>query len=250
MHKSETEWCLSYLRFTNALTGEELTAADEEIIKSILQGERECSEVLEWYIAANDLDCEYKPVDDEMGKYPDTLCYVNYFNLKERKALKKAEAFFSSVRTAGLFSDPISANPTFSFYERLHETLFADLYPSAGVLRDTDSSNVSFCRASFIEKSAEDIFDRLSAENYLRDIGDRENFISELAYFYAEIEVLHPFRDGNLRTLMLFTLILIEGAGFETLWDQVESDRMLEASIAAIDGDYQLLIDVFSAIII
>lgn len=251
MRKKEIEWCISYLRFVNALTGEELSEADEEIISAILREERECSEVIEWYIAANNLDTEYRADADEMGKYPGSLCYVNYFNLTDRSTLKKAEAFFSSVRTAGMFSSPIDARPSFSFYERLHERLFSDLYPSAGMIRSEDSSkNLSFCRAAFIEKSAEDIFDRLSAENYLKDISDRDSFISELAYFYAEIEVLHPFRDGNLRTLMFFTLRLIEDAGFETVWENADADRMLEASIAAIDGDYQLLIDVFSEIIL
>jgi cell filamentation protein len=39
-------------------------------------------------------------------------------------------------------------------------------------------------------------------------------------------------------------------AGYDIDWSLVDADRLLEADISAIDGDYQLLIDVLEEVVI
>jgi cell filamentation protein len=79
---------------------------------------------------------------------------------------------------------------------------------------------------------------------------DRETFINDLAFYMGEVEALHPFRDGNGRTARLFFYQLSMNAGYDIDWSLVDADRLLEADISAIDGDYQLLIDVLEEVVI
>ena len=58
----------------------------------------------------------------------------------------------------------------------------------------------------------------------------------------GEAEALHPFRDGNGRAIRFFFSRLVYEAGYKLRWADADADRMLEASIAAIDGDYQALV--------
>ena len=47
-----------------------------------------------------------------------------------------------------------------------------------------------------------------------------EAFTDAMASFYAEADYVHPFREGNSRTLRAFTAQLAEDAGFELRWAQ------------------------------
>ncbi|UZB06181.1 Fic family protein (plasmid) [Xanthomonas citri pv. fuscans] len=44
-------------------------------------------------------------------------------------------------------------------------------------------------------------------------------FVQELASLYAELDYIHPFRDGNSRTLREFTRELAEASGFHLQWE-------------------------------
>ena len=65
----------------------------------------------------------------------------------------------------------------------------------------------------------------------------------------GEAEALHPFRDGNGRAIRFYFNRLVQEAGYLLHWSKADPDRMLEASIAAIDGDYQALVDVLGEIL-
>ena len=101
-----------------------------------------------------------------------------------------------------------------------------------------------------IQKMAEEIFQKLSNDNYLRNQTDRDDFINDLAFYMGESEALHPFREGNGRVITCFFYELIKQSGHDVDWSEADPDRMLEGAIAAIDGDYQPLVDVFEEILI
>lgn len=51
-----------------------------------------------------------------------------------------------------------------------------------------------FCNVKFIESQAEIIFGNLQKENYLTGLTE-DIFVKRLAYYFAEINALHPFRE-------------------------------------------------------
>jgi cell filamentation protein len=80
----------------------------------------------------------------------------------------------------------------------------------------------------------------LAAENWLEGLAV-EPFARRMAYYMGELNVLHPFREGNGRTLREYVRHLAERAGHTISWEGVSSREMVDASIAAYHGRYQLL---------
>ena len=251
MRNDEVSRCMDYIRFTCELEGFTLSDSEEAILSDILCGEISAESAIRQYIDDNGLDANYIAVDDEQSLYEGTKCLVNYFNIRDRELLRQTERFFVNVRTAELFASPLNMHLSFSYLQALHSNFFGDLYPSAGEIRNVQASkSKEFCRPDHIERMAEDIFQKLSADNFLKNQTDRDDFINDLAFYMGESEALHPFREGNGRVIRFFFYELIREAGHDVEWSEADPDRMLEGSIAAIDGDYQPLVDVFEEILI
>lgn len=54
-------------------------------------------------------------------------------------------------------------------------------------------------------------------------------FLSSLAHFYGELNVRHPFREGNGRTLRAFLRQLGAAAGFQLDWSELNTIENVEA---------------------
>ncbi|WP_414938071.1 Fic family protein [Amycolatopsis sp. cmx-11-51] len=53
---------------------------------------------------------------------------------------------------------------------------------------------------------------------------NRENFLERLAWYYAELNAMHPFREGNGRTLRAFLRQLSAAAGWRLDWSALDKD--------------------------
>jgi len=63
-------------------------------------------------------------------------------------------------------------------------------------------------------------------------------FAHRAAYYLGEINVLHPFREGNGRTQRVFFNELAQQAGYQLHWDAISSQQMIDASILSLmQGD-------------
>ena len=214
MKDGRAQECVDYIRFTMELEGAELSDSDEKILFDILTDECSATEAVASFIRDNGLAVSYESGYDELENYPGTKCLVNYFNIRDKSRLRQIEHFLVNVRTAGLFAHPLKGALTFSFLREIHSTLFGDIYPSAGQLRQSEASKRrDFCRPEYIEKYAEDIFSKLSRDEYLKKVGDIDDFSNDLAFYMGEAEALHPFRDGNGRAIRFFFMPDISSTG-------------------------------------
>jgi len=242
---------VDYLRFTNELEGTALPEEREGIVRSILEGDVGVSDVIEDFLKDAHLPEEYEAGYNENSDYPGTKCLVNYFNIKDKNKLKQIEQFFCDIRCAELFRREERRMLCFQYLCEIHEHLFGDVYPSAGSIRTAVASKLTeFCHPDYIEKSANALFSKLAKAGYLarKDL-ERDDFLNEVAYFIGELEAIHPFSEGNGRAIRFFLDRLVLNAGYTISWADADPDRMLEGSIAAIDGDCQPLIDVLEEII-
>ena len=239
---------IEFIRFSHQAEGFGFSVADLDAIKDILDGRLGADGIIQDYIERHGLSTDYTP--EEGGDYyPDTHCLVNYFSLKNRQDLKEIESLFSCYRAAEILAE--NHQPPFEFDTLLdlHARLFGDVYPSAGQLRSMDiKRRTVFCDPRYIRQEGEKLFLRIQNAHYLRGL-DKEKFVNELAYFMGEMEALHPFNDGNGRVERLFFYVMALYSGYQTDWGMADPDRLLEADICAIDGDYQLLISVLTEII-
>lgn len=250
MRDDQVNQCIDYIRFTMEVEGSELADGTRDVLESILTGDADADSVVADYIVRQGLETSYEAGHDEMGTYEDSRALVNYFNIHDKARLRTIEHFLVNVRTAQLFACPLSGNPTFQYLCQIHSRLFGDIYPSAGRIRTSEASKrKDFCRVQFIERCSSELFARLSKDDYLRKIDDVGDFANDLAFYMGEAEALHPFRDGNGRAIRFYFNRLVQETGYLLHWSKADPDRMLEASIAAIDGDYQALVDVLGEIL-
>ena len=75
---------------------------------------------------------------------------------------------------------------------------------------------------------------------------DREKVFDNLAYVMAELNIIHPFREGNGRSIREFIRIMAKRMGYDINWGNVDKDEILEASILSVDN-YRVLVDIIKA---
>jgi cell filamentation protein len=104
-----------------------------------------------------------------------------------------------------------------------------------------------FTPPHLLEHEAERIFGSLRRANLLSGL-HRGEFARKAAMLLAEINKLHPFREGNGRTQRLFIDLLARQAGHEVIFDVVSRERMIQASIEANNGNLGMLTRMFEEI--
>ena len=163
--------------------------------------------------------------------YPGTDILINKFNCRNEEKLKKIEALSTGGNLAWLQLHPIEGDFDFEHLKRIHHFIFQDLYDWAGQIRDVDiGKNNLFCRARFITDYAETVFgDFYSSCNNSKD--NKDSFIEILAAHYADLNALHPFREGNGRAQREFTRELCLKCGYVFDLTNTRHEEMLSASI-------------------
>ncbi|HJS16451.1 putative adenosine monophosphate-protein transferase Fic [Rheinheimera sp.] len=187
---------------------------------------------------------------DKYGVGQDPYCYkntsvlINLLDLKSDLELEAAEVELTSYRLKTF--QPDFENLTFAYLCQIHYHLFQDLYEWAGQVRTVDISkqDTHFCNVRFIVPSATKCFDLLKKNNFFRALR-HEEFVKVLADFFCEMNVVHPFREGNGRTLRLFCEVLAMQAGYELNWQPISQEAWLQANIAGYQGDLEPLVRLF-----
>lgn len=173
----------------------------------------------------------------EKDCYPGTAVLINKLGLCSQEALDEAEKVAVPLRSMELEQETICEPFTFSFYCGLHQRLFGDIYPWAGQVRAVDLSKkgTSFCPASRVKELGEAKFQRLQEMDELRGL-PKEAFLREVTDLYHELNMLHPFREGNGRTQRLFFTLLIRRAGYDISFADCDTDQLMIATILAAQG--------------
>ncbi|PYZ93857.1 cell filamentation protein Fic [Salipaludibacillus keqinensis] len=163
--------------------------------------------------------------------YPGTSVLINHFEVKDDERLAKLDAILTSKRLSELQINPIKGDFSFNHLNKIHYYLFQDIYPFAGVLRSENISkgNFTFAPALHLQESGNQLFSRLQQEIF--DQRSKDEICHLLAFYMAEINVLHPFRDGNGRSCREFIRVLALTHGYTLDWTKVDKRKILQASI-------------------
>lgn len=182
--------------------------------------------------------------------YPNTTVLINKLGIQDQSELNSVERQFVLLKSSQAEQETIFKNIDFNFYKELHKQLFGDLYEWAGTVRSMNISKKGtvFCNFEDIERIGTLKFQRLAEQNYLKGL-TKSRFIDELTEFYHDMNMLHPFREGNGRTLRLFITLLVRNAGYTLNFSDCDSDLLMIATIKAAQGDLSLLKEVFSELV-
>lgn len=172
---------------------------------------------------------------DNVYCYPGTSTLRNKLGIHDKERLLTAEIKLIAIRLYQLQEQPIQGKFDFSHLCRIHKHIFRDLYDWAGKIRTVDIAKGNlFCRSQFISSYADTIF-----PDYYDDCQkvrhDKNKFVNTLTKYYADINALHPFREGNGRTQREFARVLCLECGYALDLRHTDHQEMLAGSIASFD---------------
>lgn len=175
---------------------------------------------------------KYGAGGDRQYCYPGSDVLINKLGLTNEADLEAAEVELTQARIEQF--EPDFGDISLAALRGIHRHLFQDVYQWAGELRSVDISKGStrFANVSRVEPEADKLFLQLAQENYLVEL-QRERFVSRLAHFYCELNVVHPFRDGNGRAQRLLFEVISINAGYLLHWEPIARPEWVNANIAA-----------------
>ena len=185
---------------------------------------------------------KYGVLDDPYC-WPGTSVLRNRLGIRADDELEEAEAQFAAV---ALESIDIGSPPfDLDYLCRIHRRLFGDVYEWAGQVRTVDISKgrTRFCTASRIVPEARKIISELDALDILG--APWSATLPRLAEHFGELNLVHPFREGNGRALRLFFEHALLTGGKAVDWSRVERGEWIAGCIAAVDCDYGPLQTIF-----
>lgn len=168
---------------------------------------------------------------DDKYCYKGTDVLINKFNIRDQEQLDKFERELTRFNLVKIEADPVKGEFNIKHLQKIHAAIFKDIYPFAGEFRTVDISKnfFTFASSSYIVPEANKLFKELKSDKFL--VGSSlEHFSDRAAYYMAELNVLHPFREGNGRTQREFIRTLAYNSGYLIDWSRVDINVLLEAS--------------------
>lgn len=183
---------------------------------------------------------------DKIYCYPDSDVLKNKMGIRDKEQLGRLEKRLTMLRILELVDKPIQGRFDSKHLQSIHKYIFQDVYEWAGRIRKVDIAKGNmFCNVKFIESQAEEIFGQLKGENFLRGLDEKEISL-RLAYYFSEINALHPFREGNGRCQREFIRILALHTGYVINFANVSKEEMLKASEDSFLCDYKRMEQLFA----
>jgi cell filamentation protein len=167
--------------------------------------------------------------------YPGTTVLINKLDLRDQQQLDAFEKEITSQRAA----EPLPVGHLdASHYCAIHAHLFQDVYDWAGntrTVRIAKDGNM-FCYPEYIDAELIKLFDGLRADSCFRNASP-EAYAQSAAHFVAELNAIHPFREGNGRTQLAFLTLLSHHAGHPLHLERMDPERILDAMIRSFEGN-------------
>ena len=152
----------------------------------------------------------------------------------KRLVSQDEEEFLSKRRARELFDNGILKNiqvGTFEGLKEIHRYLFQECYGTAGEVRKHDirKGDTMFCRAMYLE-------DNLKTVSKMP-----ENNFEEIVEKYVEMNIMHPFYEGNGRaTRIWLDQMLIKRLGMCMDWQKINRNDYLSAMKRSVVNDLEL----------
>jgi cell filamentation protein len=169
--------------------------------------------------------------------YPGTGILRNNLEIRDPRKLSRAEADIVSAEIAELADQPLPRSYDLAHWQAFHRRIFGKLYPWAGELRTVQIAkpNAFYARPEHIAGYAQGIFAELANERHLKGL-DRDAFLERLTHYHAEMYAVHPFREGNTRSLRAFLGQLAHEAGHHIAWEHLDHEQSFAANVRSLNG--------------
>lgn len=183
--------------------------------------------------------------------YPGTNTLKNKLGATTHDELEEREAAYVAARRVEIeagHGPPLQLDA--EHLKALHRHLFQDVYEWAGHTRDEQvrlgdgsiatepglkrEGSREFVAGPHIAGALGEIAAKLRDAGYLDGLS-RDAFAERAADLLAELNAVHPFREGNGRTQRAFVEQLAQAVGHDLDFSVISKERMIVASMAAHD---------------
>lgn len=151
------------------------------------------------------------------------MALENKLGITDSVSLAKAEEQISKAKALQMFEtgwlDTLEAG-TYDSLAQIHRYLYEDIYDFAGKLREVNLAKGTFRFAPL-----------MYLEAALQNIEKMpQSFFDEIVEKYVEMNIAHPFREGNGRSMRIWLdLMLKKEIGMVVDWSKVEKEDYLLA---------------------
>lgn len=122
----------------------------------------------------------------------------------------------------------------------IHEHVLSPLYSWAGKIRTVNMSKggVLFAPVEHIQSSLND-FEKILVANTPTEHSTKRSIAMNLAIIHCEFNAIHPFREGNGRTIRLFLDLVAVNAGYTPIdWGTRTQKSYIQACVDGMAGEY------------
>ena len=151
------------------------------------------------------------------------MALENKLGIKSSAELARKEERISKKKAVELFEDGMLENLEAGKFQTLceiHKYLFDDIYDFAGKIRTVNISkgNFRFAPLMYLETAIKNV-DKMP-----------QNTFDEIVEKYVEMNIVHPFREGNGRSMRIWLdMMLKKQIGQVVDWSKIEKEDYLMA---------------------
>ncbi|AOF95419.1 Fic/DOC family protein [Sphingobium sp. RAC03] len=184
---------------------------------------------------------------DDPYTYPGTDILRNRLGITDDATLNEAERRLTLAR--GAQAARLTFPGTADGYRSSHKHLFQDLYGWAGEDRSViiAKGGSSFAAPPYIARELDKLFCDMAAKNGFRGLA-RDEFFDRLGNHVNELNAIHPFREGNGRTMRHHAVQVAREAGHPIRIASIDKTLWMDASRHGfLTGDHRAMASVLAA---
>lgn len=178
--------------------------------------------------------------------YPGTNILVNKFDIRDPARLETAERKVSNLAIAEMRFGGVTGRFDPEHLKSIHRRIFGAVYGWAGEFRDIEiwKGGTAFVAPEGIEYEIDDLCGRIRDAGYFHGM-PHDDTANALTDAMADLNAIHPFREGNGRTQRAFIGQLALNAGYDLDFTKMSENDMRNASMAAARGNRNLMRHLF-----
>lgn len=135
---------------------------------------------------------------------PGSNVLKNKLGITNSDELKGIEKNIVRKKLAYLYLKPVKGNFDTEHLLNIHKFIFDEIYPFAGKFRICSmQKNTMFCNPEEIQNHLTEILKEMN-EVFNQDISSIQEFAFKLGSYYYDLIYVHPFREGNGRSIRVF----------------------------------------------
>lgn len=195
------------------------------------------------------------PYDIALDPYIDPITGIlrNKLGAKTQAQLDRAEAEITYIviltLTKGSRPDSLTFDKT--LLKEMHKEIFGDIYSWAGEFRTQDISKGSsyFAHSAHIDSATAEVLDGLSNDPLLAS-NNIAIFTERITHYYAELNAIHPFREGNGRVIRTFLRLLALRHGYDIEWSLLNHNQNIQASEESLRANNDMMLEMMTTLVV